>query len=281
MKKSIFLVIAFIFIACQNDTWEREILIMCGSANKPPMEEIAKLYEKETGTKVHLIFGGSGTLLSQIELSQKGDIYLPGSPDYIIKGLKKNLLQEGTDKIVAYLIPGIIIPSENPGKIENVDSLMKPGIRIAIGNPETVCLGLYAIEILDKNGILEKVMKNIVTFGGSCSQTANLAGMNKVDAIIGWRVFSKWNPAKMKYIPIPPNMIPRISHIPVSIPIYARDRSISDDFIEFLLSEKGKAIYRKYGYILSLDEAKKFAPDASVGGEYNLPEKYFRLIRNE
>ena len=40
-------------------------------------------------------------------------------------------------------------------------------------------------------------------------------------------------------------------------------------------------VYKKYGYIISLNEAKKFAPYAKIGGEYKLPEKYFKLIRNE
>lgn len=254
---------------------------MCGSVNKLPMEEIAKLYEEKTGTKVYLLFGGSGTLLSQIELSKRGDIYLPGSPDYIIKGKKKNLLIEGTEQIVAYLVLGIIVPADNPCQIENINDLTKPGIRIGIGNPETVCLGLYAVEFLEKNQLLEKILKNTVTFGGSCSKTANLAVLSKVDAIIGWRVFSKWNPSKLKFVPFPSEIVPRISYIPVSIPVYARDRKLSDDFITFLLSEKGEAIYNKFGYLSSLDEAKKFGSQAKVGGEYKLPEEYFRIIQHE
>lgn len=254
---------------------------MCGSANKPPMEEIAILYEKEKNVKVRLIFGGSGTLLSQIELTRKGDIYLPGSPDYIIKGEKKNLLIKNSDKIIAYLIPAIIVPKENPKKIENITDLTKPGVKIGIGNPESVCLGLYAIEYLEKNNLLETILNNVVTFGGSCSKTANLASMNQVDAIIGWKVFSHWNPYKMTYIPLPKNSIPRLSYIPVSIPVNTKNISLSKDFIEFLLSKTGKKIYKKYGYISSIKKAKKYAPLATIGGEYKLPKRYFMFIHNE
>ena len=54
-----------------------------GAASKPATEEAAKLYEQKTGTKVLLHFGGSGKMLADMKLSQKGDIYFPGSSDYM------------------------------------------------------------------------------------------------------------------------------------------------------------------------------------------------------
>ena len=106
------------------------------------------------------------------------------------------------------------------------------------------------------------------------------AALNKVDAILGWRVFHYWNPDRMRFVPIAPERIPRISYIPISIPVYTRDVSLSEDFIQFTLSPKGRAIYEKYGYLFSLDKAKSFAPRALVGGEYVLPSAYFDIIKN-
>jgi molybdate transport system substrate-binding protein len=243
------------------------------------MEEIAARFEQEKGIRVNMIFGGSGTLLSQIELSKQGEIYLPGSPDYIIIAERKRLVIEKSDRIVAYLIPAIITPAGNPANIQSLQDLTRPGVRIGIGNPETVCLGLYGVEILERNDLLVPVMKNVVTFGGSCSKTANLAAMNKVDAILGWRVFHFWNPDRMDYVRLAPEDIPRISYIPISIPVYTKDVALSKAFIEFVLSPLGRSVYEEYGYLTSLEEAKAFAPQASVGGEYTLPSEYLDLIR--
>ena len=227
---------------------------------------------------MNTIFGGSGTLLSQIELSQQGEIYLPGSPDYIIIANKKKLLVEGSERIIAYLVPAIITPAGNPAEIHSLPDLARPGTRVGLGNPETVCLGLYAVELLEANGLLEKVMKNVVTFGGSCSRTANLAAMSKLDAILGWRVFHFWNPDRMVYVPIDPRKIPRISYIPISIPVHTRDLELSRSFIEFVLSPAGLSVYEDLGYLTDLEAAKELAPRASVGGEYSLPEEYFALL---
>jgi molybdate transport system substrate-binding protein len=256
------------------------LTLFCGSASKPAMEEITARFERKTGIEVNTIFGGSGTLLSQIELSQQGEIYLPGSPDYLIIANRKKLLIEGSERIVSYLVPAIITPAGNPASIHCLEDLAAPGIRVGLGNPETVCLGLYAVELLAANGLLEKVMKNVVTFGGSCSKTANLAAMSKLDAILGWRVFHFWNPDRMVYVPIDPQKIPRISYIPISIPIHTRDLELSRSFIEFVLSPAGLSVYENLGYITDLEAARELAPHAGVGGEYALPEEYFSSLEN-
>jgi molybdate transport system substrate-binding protein len=256
------------------------ITVYCGAASKPAMQEIASLFEEESGIPVTLIYGGSGTLLSQLELSRQGEIYLPGSPDYILIGTRKKLLIEGSDRIVAYLVPAILTPAGNPAGIHALEDLARPGVRVGIGNPETVCLGLYGIEILDENDLLAPVMKNVVTFGGSCSKTANLVSMNLVDAILGWRVFHSWNPSLIEFVPIAGERIPRLSHISISIPVCTKDPALSHRFIHFVLSDRGREIYTKHGYITDLETAQTFAPRARVGGVYSLPPEYFSLLKD-
>jgi molybdate transport system substrate-binding protein len=282
-KRMVFLlVLTLLFLGCGRKEGDQRdsITVFCGSANKPAMEEIAARFEQEKGIRVNMIFGGSGTLLSQIELSKQGEIYLPGSPDYIVIAERKKLIIEKSDRIVAYLIPAIITPAGNPADIQSLKDLTRPGVRVGIGNPKTVCLGLYGIEILEKNNLLVPVLKNVVTFGGSCSKTANLAAMNKVDAILGWRVFHFWNPERMDFIRLAPENIPRISYIPISIPVYTKNVSLSNAFIEFVLSPRGRSVYEEYGYLTSLEKAKAFAPHAGVGGEYTLPSEYFEMVRD-
>ena len=84
----------------------------------------------------------------------------------------------------------------------------------------------------------------------------------------------------MCYIRIPKGMIKRISYIPVSIPRSTRDKKESEKFIDYLLSEKGRAVYGSLGYIFSEEEARGYAPDAEIGGEYELPDSFYRLIRD-
>jgi molybdate transport system substrate-binding protein len=122
-------------------------------------------------------------------------------------------------------------------------------------------------------------MKNVVVYGGNCSRLVNLITMKKVDAIIGWRVVHFWNPGAMDFIPIDGKSLVRISYIPIAIPVYARDRTESQRFIDYVVSEKGKNIYRKHGYITDKTRARSYAGQAAIGGEYTLPAAYFQLVR--
>lgn len=266
------------FSACGKKEPPEQLAFFCGAAVKVPMEQILANFEKETGIQVNVIYSGSGNLLSQMEITKKGDVYLCGSPDYVTIGEEKGLLIRGTAKKVCYLVPAILTPKGNPKDIKSLGDLAKKEVRLGIGNPETVCLGLYAIELLEANGLLEKVMPNVVVFAKGCAATANLVAIGKVDAIIGWKVFKNWNPDEVELITIPGENIPRISYIAIAVGSFVKNEELAGKLIHYILSEKGQNIFQKWGYIGDEKKARTYAPNAKIGGLYKLPDKYFEII---
>jgi molybdate transport system substrate-binding protein len=280
MKKIILLLIGvllFMAISGCAGTESKTITAFVGSASKPPMEEAAKTFQEKTGIRVYLNFGGSGALLSQIELSESGDLYIPGSPDYMVKAERKGVIDPPSVKKIAYLVPVIAVQHGNPENIRSLADLARPGVEVGIGNPEAVCVGLYAIEILDFNHLLENVSKNIVVHAKSCEDTATLISLKSVDAVIGWDVFQHWDPDKIEVVYLPPEQLPRIAYIPGAVVKFTGDAENARRFLDFLTSSEGQSIFQKWGYITSEEEAREFAPQAEIGGEYQLPENYLQL----
>jgi molybdate transport system substrate-binding protein len=257
----------------------KEISVFAGSASKPALDEAAAVFEKQTGVKVFLTYGGSGTVLSQMELSKTGDLYIPGSPDYLVKSESKKLTDPASSKIIAYLIPAINVQPGNPKNIQSLSDLAKPDVKVGIGNPTTVCVGLYAVEILDRNNLLADVHKNIVTQAASCDNTATLISLKSVDAVMGWSVFQAWDPKNIQTVYLKPEHISRIAYIPAAISTFVKEKEASSAFIDFLVSPAGQDIFRKWGYDVTESEARKYAPDAQIGGEYQLPESYKALLK--
>ena len=107
----------------------------------------------------------------------------------------------------------------------------------------------------------------------SCSKTASLVALKAVEAILGWRVFSEWHDA-VDVVYLKPEQIPRLSYIPGAISTFTEDRESAQKFLDFLVSPQGQEIFGKWGYIATESEARKFAPNAEIGGEYKLPETY-------
>lgn len=250
----------------------KELRVFCGSAVKPPMDELINSFSTETGIGVVIVYGGSGSVLSQAQLSRSGDVYISGSPDFMETAKAKKLVFEESETKLAYLVPAIVVQKGNPKNIQTLEDLARPGVEVAIANPETVCLGTYAIEILEANGLTDRVLKNVKTYTESCSKTASVAAMRKVDAVIGWQVFGDWN-KDLEVVDIKEGRIPRIAYAPAAVLKSSKKQGEAEQFIKYLSGENGRAIFEKYGYNTDADSALKKAPGAKFGGAYELPRR--------
>lgn len=249
--------------------------LFVGSASQPATQEAARRFEEKTGIRINLHLGGSGKMLSEMKLSERGDLYFPGSSDFMELAKKEKLVLEETEKIVVYLIPAINVPRGNPRGIRSLEDLTRPGLKIGIARPDTVCVGLYAVEILEKSGLSQEVRKNIKTYTASCAKVAQLVSLNMVDAVLGWRVFTYWKPDRIETILLRPDQIPRIGYIPIAISSFCEDRERAQSFIDFLLGDQGRTIYRKWNYLVTEEEARRFVlPESPVGGTWELPESW-------
>ena len=251
---------------------EQPLEVFVGSATKPATEEVARLFEEKYGVKVDLHFGGSGAMLSQMKLTGRGDIYFPGSSDFMEEAKKEDIVPPDGERIVVYLIPAINVQRGNPKDIQSLEDLARPDVKFAIGDPETVCVGLYAAEILDKAGLSQSIRPEIATYAESCAKTASLVALKSVDAVIGWRVFQYWAPEEIETVYLGPDQVPRIGYVPIAISKSSEQPALAQQFIDFVTSDEGKAIYAKWHYLTSEEEARQFAPRAAVGGEWELPE---------
>ncbi len=251
------------------------LLVYAGAASKPPTEEVATLYERKTGVPVDVIFGGSGHVLSQMKLAQQGDLYFPGSSDYMEKAKRDGDVLAETEQVIVYLVPAINVQKGNPHGIRKLRDLIRPGLRVAIANPEGVCVGAYAVEILEQEltpDEREAFRRNLANYTESCEKTATAISLKMVDAVIGWRVFEDWDPERIETVRLPKEAIPRIGYIPIAISRFTKDRAAAQVFIDFLTGPEGKAVFAKYHYFASAEDAVAWlGEEKPVGGEYIVP----------
>jgi molybdate transport system substrate-binding protein len=232
-------------------------MVFAGAANKPPLTELAKSFEEKSNCKVDVTFAGSGTLLNQIDLEKTGDVYIPGSDDFMEKAKQKKAVDAGSEKLVAWLVPSINVVKGNPKKIKKVEDLAKPGLKVCLADAKAVCLGVVADQILGKVGILEAVKKNVVTYALSCEEVENRVETGEVDAAIGWEVFAKWAPEKIENVPISADLAPR-RYISAAVVSYSKQKELAQQFVDFISSEQGNTTYSKHGY--TIPQPKEASP---------------------
>ena len=258
--------------AAGSDGDSERLVLFVGSASQPPTELAARRFEEKTGASLDLHFGGSGEMLSRMELSGRGDIYFPGSSDYMEIARRRGLVDPDTERIAAYLVPAINVPKGNPNGIETLEDLAQSGVRVGIARPDTVCVGLYAVEVLEANGLADRVRPNIVTHAESCAKTAQIVALSQVDAVLGWEVFEHWDSESIETIYLSPEEVPRIGYIPAAIGANSAAPELAEAFLDFLVSPEGQDIFRQWNYLTTVEEARAHtAPDTPVGGEWPLP----------
>ena len=243
------------------------LMVFAGSASQPPLEEAAKAFEKKTGIPVTLHLGSSGSMLSQIRLTGRGDLYIPGSPDYLELAREQNLV-DGDAAILAYLVPAIIVARGNPLNIRTLTDLARPGLKVGMADPDGVCVGLYAVEVLTANGLDTKVRPNLSGQVESCARTASMIPLGMSNAVLGWREFAAWNPAAMEAVLLKPEQVPRLAYVPAIKIRGAANPAGAAAFIAFLTSAEGQAIFHKWGYLTREVDVRPLAPQARIGGIY-------------
>lgn len=272
--------VLLMFGAAGNCFGADSLLVFAGAASKPPTEEAAKAFGAKTGVKVDVIFGGSGYVLSQMMLGKKGDLYFPGSSDYMEIAKKKDVVFPETEKNIVYLVPAINVQKGNPKNVKTLKDLTRPGLKVAIANPEGVCVGAYAVELVESLFTpqeKEAFRKNLINYTESCEKTATAISLKAADAVVGWRVFHYWDPERIETIPLDKSQVIRIGYIPIAVSKLTTNRALAQQFIDFLLSEDGKKIFRKYQYFMSADEASAWIGDKKpVGGEYVVPQDWIK-----
>jgi len=221
------------------------LVVLAGAASQPATKEVARLFTAETGIAVDCTFGGSGTVLNQIRIEHFGDLYLPGSDDYMDKAEKEGLVDPASRQIICWLLPVICVPKGNPKQIKGLNDLTRPGVRVTIGDPKSVCLGSIAKAALEKAGIYEQVQKQIVTYSADCQQIASLIRLDEVDAAIGYDVFQRQSPDLMDVVEFAGAAS---VNIPVSVVSFSKQKELAQRFVDFIAWPKGREVFARNGY---------------------------------
>lgn len=235
----------YLFSCSPNTSTTDSLTVYCGAGLNKAASEIGALFEKEHGVSIHYNFAGSHTLLSQLEIVNKGDVFIPGEDYYMDIATKKGLVENPVP--VAFHIPVIAVPKGNPKQINSLEDMAKPRVRIGLGDPKAAAIGKTAVEILKKNDLEPQVLKNVVTLTATVNELTVYVALNQVDAVITWEDNALAAAAKMDTVLIPENRN-MVKTIPAAVLSRSNQKKQSQRFIDFLLSPRAKEIFKKHGF---------------------------------
>ena len=237
---------------------QKTITVFCAAGAKPAVDEICLKFQEQYETKVEITYGGGGEVLNQMVLSQSGDVYIAPEQCFMETARDKQAIDPETIRSIAYMIPVIAVQKGNPNNIMTLADLARPGIRVAITRAETTLLGKYTPEIFRKAGLAEAIEKNIVTQAARPDSLLTMLVMGQVDAGIIWHFYQNQVPEQIEMVFLSPEQLTGIGEVQIAMSLYSENRRFAQQFINFVTSAEGKAIFQKQGYIVDAEEVKKY-----------------------
>lgn len=234
----------------ENTQKDNELLIYCGITMIGPMLEISKYFEKENNTKINFFYDGSGVLEKLILNNKRGDLFIPGS-DIFLENLKKAGFIKN-EKVVAYNIAAIIVRKGNPKKINPVlESLANPYYKVILGDEEESSIGRETKSILLKAGLYDSVVKNVTKYAIDSKDITNSIISGATDIGINWKAtaYFKENTDHIEAYEIDSKYTTK-NPITLTMLSFSKHQDIAKEFIQFASSEKGKEIFKKWGFIV-------------------------------
>lgn len=248
-KRFIFvsLLIVTVFFACiltGCDRKDQKIVVFSGKGLLKPMEEIRLGFEnKYKDIQVTIIYGGSETLLETIKKTSKGDIYIPGSASHILDA--GNLVMN--HQYVAQHKPVFCVRKDNSHKIRSLEDLLKPGIKIAIGNKEMCAIGKISEDIFDASPRRNDFINNVAIAATTVNELLDLVLNGEVDAAVIWTEMRLWPEARDLLMIEIPSDINRAEEIHIAVLATTKSKTNAALFSDFVAKES-QSIFIKHGF---------------------------------
>ena len=242
--------ISFVFLlGCseKTPTPKKELLIYCGITMFKPMAEIAKTIEQKYDCRILITKGGSGNLLRSIKANKVGDLYLPGAESYIKTCLNEGLVTQTVH--VGYNKAALMVQKGNPLNIKpTLDSLLDPDLYVVIGNPDSGSIGRETKKILTNCGSYEKIVRNARQLTTDSKDLISVLKNQEADLVVNWYATATWaeNKEYVDALTLTKDCVTRKKLI-LGLLKHSEHPEIAKAFLEYAFSEKGKAIFNKYG----------------------------------
>jgi molybdenum ABC transporter molybdate-binding protein len=165
------------------------LVLYCAAGMRVPVEKIVAAYRDEYGVEVQIQYGGSNTLVNQIELARTGDLFLAADGSFLDLAREKGLLAESLP--VANIRAVITVAEGNPKNIKGLADLLRDDVRTAVANPDQAAVGAVmrkALTAQDKWADLEQAVAQRGVFQATVNEVANTVKVGAADAGIVWDI---------------------------------------------------------------------------------------------
>ena len=153
-------------IACAGAARAQDLTVFAAASLTDAMKDVSAAWQKQGHPALRMSFGASSTLARQIEQGAPANLFASADEKWMDYLAKANLLADGTRRDLLSNQLVLIVPAAHARTIAinpslDIDALLGPGGRLAVGDPAHVPVGIYAEQALRNLGMWDSVQPRL------------------------------------------------------------------------------------------------------------------------
>ncbi|HEY2042865.1 MAG TPA: molybdate ABC transporter substrate-binding protein [Jatrophihabitans sp.] len=217
------------------------IAVSAASSLTESFNTLAKQFEAaHPGVTVKLNFGASSDLAQQINSGAPADVFASASP----KNMKQVIDAKGANSSTNFVknVLEIAVPPSNPAGISAIADLAKPGVKLALCQPQVPC-GTVAAQVFAN----AKVTVKPVTLEQDVKSTLTKVELDEVDAGVVYVTDVRSAGTKVTGIVIP-DAVNASTEYPIASLTKAPNAAGAQAFVAYVLSAAGQQVLASAGF---------------------------------
>lgn len=224
-----------------------ELTVSAAASLTDCLGEMKDIYKTENpNVDITYNFGASGALQQQIEQGAPADVFFSAGQKQMNALNDADLMINDSIKDILGNKVVLVTPS-NAKTTYTFDDLATDSVtKIAMGEPGSVPAGQYSEETLKSLELLDKVTPKLV-FAKDVREVLSWVETENVDAGLVYQTDAEIT-EKVSISAIAPEGSHKPIIYPVGITKSTKNLEASEEFVEFLFSDKAKQTFEKYGF---------------------------------
>lgn len=237
--------------------------VAAASSLRDVLSELSDRFEKSGGPHVDWVFGSSGQLVEQARQGAALDAIVVASREFATALEKERLVDANDFVLVAGNRIVLAAPAHAKSPPKSFEDLADARIkRIAIGDPATVPVGDYAMQVL-RSLKLEEKLKNKLVYGTNARQVLAYLQSGEVDAGIVFSTDAAIAADAVRVV----QAAEQSWHQPVeylSGPLRSgKNRASAIEFINFVCRDESQDHFARMGFLRRSPRSDESAPVAT------------------
>jgi molybdate transport system substrate-binding protein len=250
---------------------KQSLTVFAAASLTDAFNEIAAGFKKQNpGVEMLFSFGNSATLATQISQGAPADVFASANEKQM-KVVQDGRQLAGAAHTFVKNRLALVVPVKNPAQIQSLKDLAEPGVKLILAAPGAPVRD-YTDTMLDKLAqdaaygpdYKVAVLRNLVSEEDTVRGVAAKVALGEADAGVIYR--SDVTPDLMdKVLMLPiPDAVNTIATYPIAVVKGSPNAQLAQAFVDYVLSDAGQAILKKWNFLTLCKAAPEAAPQAEV-----------------